>query len=51
MEAPGASGGGYVLTSYELAPEENEQENGSSSMPLIIALPATIGVLGITFLV
>lgn len=50
-EAPGMSGGGEVLTSYELAPQANEQENGSSNMPLIIVLPAAIGVLGITFLI
>ena len=49
MVYPGESGGGYVLTSYELAPQENEQENGSSNLPLIIALPVSIGVLGISF--
>jgi len=38
------------LTSYELAPQENEQGNGSSDLSLPIALGASIGVLGFTSL-
>ena len=52
-EAPGPGGGGEVLTSYELVPQESEQENQQESGFLTLILPigltASIGVLGVAF--